>query len=86
MDLPIDVSQIGLRGQSAIGLVAFVFIAWLFSTGKGRFPFFAAVWTVGAQIAIAAFLLYFPPAREGLSSLRAAVEALQAATTVGTSF
>jgi len=88
MDLPFEVSQLdlGLRGQSALGLVAFVAIAWLFSNGKGRFPFFAAVWTIGAQIGIAAFLLYLPPAREALQSLKAVVEALQAATTVGTSF
>ena len=83
MDLPFE---LGLRGQSALGLVAFVAIAWAFSSGKGRFPFFAAVWTIGAQIGIAAFLLYFPPAREALQSLKAVVEALQAATSVGTSF
>ena len=86
MELPFELSEIGVRGQSAIGLVAFVFIAWLFSSGKTRFPFFAAVWTIGAQIAIAALLLYLPPAREALKSLRAVVEALQAATQVGTSF
>ena len=27
MDLPFELSDIGLRGQSALGLVAFVFIA-----------------------------------------------------------
>ncbi|MEL7489364.1 MAG: nucleoside transporter C-terminal domain-containing protein [Pseudomonadota bacterium] len=83
MDLPFE---LGLRGQSALGLAAFVFIAWLFSNAKGRFPFFAAVWTIAAQIGIAAFLLYLPPAREALESLKAVVEALQAATSVGTSF
>lgn len=86
MDLPFDIGEIGLRGQSAIGLVGFVFIAWLFSNGKMRFPFFAAVWTIGAQILIAVILLYLPPARNALQSLKAVVEALQAATTVGTSF
>ena len=40
MDLPFDVSQISLRGQSAIGLGAFVFIAWLLSENKLRFPVF----------------------------------------------
>ncbi|WP_425408467.1 NupC/NupG family nucleoside CNT transporter [Hyphococcus sp.] len=86
MELPFELADIGLRGQSAIGLVAFIFIAWLFSSAKLRFPFFAAVWTVAAQIGIALFLLYLPPAREALKSLRAVVEALQAATQVGTSF
>lgn len=83
MDIPFD---LGLRGQSALGLVAFVFIAWLFSSQKKRFPFFAAVWAIGAQILIAAFLLYTPPARAALASLQGAVRALQAATAEGTTF
>ena len=86
MDLPFDISEIGLRGQSAIGLVAFVFIAWLFSSSKFRFPFFAAVWAIAAQILIAAFLLFTPPARAALGSLQVAVEALQQATAAGTTF
>ncbi|MEZ5894461.1 MAG: nucleoside transporter C-terminal domain-containing protein [Parvularculaceae bacterium] len=86
MDLPFQLSDIGLRGQSAIGLVAFVFVAWLLSTNKMRFPFFAAVWTIGAQIAIAVFLLYQPWARAGLASLQKVVEVLQAATREGTTF
>jgi CNT family concentrative nucleoside transporter len=51
-----------------------------------RFPFFAAVWTVAAQILIAAFLLYQPWARAGLASLQTVVEVLQAATREGTTF
>lgn len=86
MDLPEQLSEIGLRGQSAMGLVVFIFIAWLFSSQKLRFPFFAAVWTVGAQILIAAFLLYQPWARAGLASLQTVVEVLQAATREGTTF
>jgi CNT family concentrative nucleoside transporter len=86
MDLPFELSDIGLRGQSALGLVAFVFVAWLFSTSKLRFPFFAAVWTIGAQIIIAWLLLYLPPARDALGSLQVVVRALQQATQVGTSF
>lgn len=86
MDFPVDLSMIGPRGQSAIGLFAFAAIAWLFSSNKLRFPFFAFLWTVVAQIAIASLLLYFPPARDALASLQVAVDALQAATKVGTSF
>ena len=86
MDLPFDISEIGLRGQSAIGLVAFVFIAWLFSSAKLRFPFFAAIWAIAAQILVAAFLLFTPPARAALGSLQVAVEALQQATAAGTTF
>ena len=86
MDLPIDFGSIGLRGQSAIGLVAFVFIAWLFSERKLQFPFFSAVWTIAAQIMIAGFLLYMPGARDALAFLNIVVAALQQATQAGTSF
>lgn len=86
MDLPFDIGAIGLRGQSAIGIVAFVFVAWLFSTGKTRFPFFIAVTTIAAQIGIALLLLYLPPARDALGSLQVVVRALQEATAAGTTF
>lgn len=86
MDLPFDISAIGPRGQSAIGLFAFTAIAWVFSSKKLRFPIIAAVWTVAAQLAIASLLLYFKPAREALGSLQIAVEALQQATRAGTTF
>ncbi len=86
MELPIELAAIGPRGQSALGLVAFTAIAWLFSSNKLRFPFWTAVWTIAVQIAIAALLLYLPPAREALGSLQIVVGALQAATRAGTSF
>jgi len=86
MDLPFDLGAIGVRGQSAIGLGAFIFVAWLFSSAKFRFPILTAIWTVGAQIGIAALLLYFPPARNALGSLQVAVDALQKATRAGTTF
>lgn len=86
MDLAELAASAGVRGQSALGLAAFVFIAWLFSSQKLRFPFFAAIWTIAAQIAIAVFLLYQPWARKGLGSMQTVVEVLQAATREGTTF
>ncbi len=86
MDLPFDPSAIGPRGQSAIGLVAFTAIAWLFSSNKRRFPFVAAIWTVAAQIGIALLMLRWEPAARALGSLKIVVEALQTATRAGTSF
>lgn len=86
MEFSLDLATIGPRGQSALGLVAFTIVAWLFSSRKLRFPVFTAIWTIAAQIGVAALLLYFPPAREALSSLQGAVDALAAATRVGTSF
>ena len=86
MDLPIDLAAVGPRGQSAIGIVAFIGVAWLFSNGKTRFPFMTVIWTVAAQIGIAALLLYFGPARNALASLQVVVRALQDATQAGTAF
>ena len=86
MEFPFDLTSIGPRAQSAIGLVAFTLIAWLFSTKKLRFPLIAAVWTIAAQIGLAALLLYVPPAQQALASLQVVVDALAAATRVGTSF
>lgn len=86
MDLPIDFGAIGPRSQSAIGLVAFTLIAWIFSAKKLRFPVLTFLWTVAAQLGITALLLYFPPARTALGSLQVVVDALVAATRVGTTF
>ena len=86
MEFPIDLSAIGPRGQSAIGLFAFAGIAWLFSTNKRRFPFFTLIWTIGAQIAIALLMLKWEPSARALGSLQHVVGALQAATRAGTSF
>ncbi|MEZ5922198.1 MAG: nucleoside transporter C-terminal domain-containing protein [Parvularculaceae bacterium] len=86
MDLPFDPGAIGPRAQSAIGLAAFVMIAWVFSSKKLRFPFLTVVWTIAVQIGVAAFLLYVPPARHALASLQVGVRALQQATQAGTSF
>lgn len=86
MNLPFEITEIGLRGQSAIGLVAFVLIAWALSERKLQFPLFSAFWTIGAQILIAALLLYTPGARDALAFLNIVVEALQEATQAGTSF
>lgn len=86
MDFAFDLSTLGPRGQSAIGLVVFTAIAWVFSANKLRFPIVAVVWTIAAQIGVAAVMLYFPLAREALGSLQNVVTALQAATRAGTSF
>lgn len=86
MDFSGAFEAIGPRAQSAIGLVAFTLIAWLFSAKKLRFPLMTAIWTIAAQIALAALLLYVPPAQQALASLQVVVDALAAATRAGTSF
>jgi len=86
MDIDGILTAIGGRGQSAIGIVVFILIAWLFSTAKLRFPLLLTIWAVVLQIGLATLLLYFQPARDALASLQVVVEALQAATRAGTSF
>ena len=78
--------ELGLRAQSAIGIVAFMGIAWLLSERKNQFPLLNAVAAVAAQFGIALFLLRFEPARAALRGLNGVVSALQEATTAGTSF
>lgn len=78
--------HISPRAQSAIGLVAFIAIAWLLSERKRAFPLGMAVWVTLAQVAFAAAFLYIPPARAALAGLNVAVDALQQATLAGTSF
>ena len=76
----------GLRAQSALGLFAFMGIAWVLSERKTYFPFVNAVWSIAAQLGIAIFLLQFEPARDVLRSLNSVVSALQEATGQGTQF
>ena len=84
MDQLLQLDDFGLRGQSAMGIVAFIAIAWLLSERKLQFPLVSVGLTIAVQISFAVLLLYFPPARAALQSLRGFVEALQAATSKGT--
>jgi len=79
-------SMAGERGQSALGLAAFMGVAWAFSMRKGRFPFGFAIICVAAQIGLAFLMLNAPPARRVLASLNVVVEALASATDRGTEF
>ena len=79
-------ASLGLRGQSAVGIVAFMAIAWLLSERKSTFPFINAIAVIVLQFAIALSLLKFPPASAALASLNGVVSALQQATTEGTKF
>jgi len=74
-----------LRAQSALGLLAFVAIAWALSEDRRRFPAPAVIGAVAAQIVVAAGLLYTPGARDALAFLNVVVYALQSATEAGTS-
>ncbi|MGV6818868.1 MAG: NupC/NupG family nucleoside CNT transporter [Parvularcula sp.] len=72
--------------QSAIGLVAFSAIAWLFSERKRAFPLLQFVITLGLQVGIAFTFLRIPVARNSLDGLNGVITALQQATQEGTRF
>jgi CNT family concentrative nucleoside transporter len=78
--------EFGLKAQSALGIVAFMGIAWLLSERKSQFPLFNAASAVAAQFGIAFFLLQFPPARAALAGLNGVVTSLQSATGQATEF
>jgi len=70
--------------QSGLGVIAFIAIAWGLSERKTAFSFSFAALAVAIQFAIAALLLFFPPARQALASLTRVTEALQQATVEAT--
>ena len=78
--------DIGPRLQSALGIVAFVGIAWALSERRRAFPWRQALATVPLQVGIAALFLRVPALRDGLASLNGVVIALNDATEVGTRF
>ncbi|MCI5046146.1 MAG: hypothetical protein MRY59_01495 [Aquisalinus sp.] len=81
-----EIAELGLRGQSLLGLFAFMGIAWALSERKGQFPVLNAVSALIAQFTIALFFLRFEPATQVLASLNGVVIALQQATAQGTDF
>jgi len=74
------------QAQSALGLAAFVLIAWLLSENQRAFPWRTVAAGLALQIALAALLLGIPQVRTALLSLNVIIEALQKATAQGTSF
>lgn len=74
------------RFQSALGIFAFVLIAWILSERKGGFPVLQAVVTIPLQIGIAALFLNVDVMRRGLAGLNGIVLAINEATLSGTSF
>ena len=74
------------RAQSAVGLLAFVAIAWALSERRRAFPVAQALVTLPLQVAIAALFLNVDAMRRGLSGLNGVVLAINEATLAGTSF
>lgn len=72
--------------QSAIGLIAFVAIAWLLSENRRAAGLRIALAGLVAQILLALLLLKVPPLKQAFAGLNDLVLALQNATQAGTSF
>ena len=78
--------ELAQRAQSALGILAFLAVAWGLSERKGGFPVRQALVTVPLQLGIAALFLNVDAMRRGLSGLNGVVLALAGATEAGTEF
>ena len=72
--------------QSALGLIAFVLLAWLASENRRRVPVRIVLAGIGLQIVLGLVLLRVPATRDLFLPLNSVVTALDDATTAGTSF
>jgi CNT family concentrative nucleoside transporter len=75
-----------LQLQSAVGLIAFVLLAWALSEARRSVRWRVALIGVPMQVALAALLLKIGQARAAFEPLNAAVVALADATRSGTAF
>lgn len=73
-----------LRG--ILGLVGFVFIAWLFSERKRLFPWRNVLVGIGLQVAIALLFLKFPGSHYVIQKLNGLINIVSNATVEGTQF
>ena len=75
-----------LAAQSALGLLAFLFLAWLVSEQRARIAW-RTVWAgLGLQIVLALLLLKLPYSKQAFLALNEAMLALDTASRAGTSF
>jgi CNT family concentrative nucleoside transporter len=72
--------------QSALGLLAFLLIAWSMSERRGNVPWRTVLAGLALQIAMAAALLKLPVFKRAFLALNDAMLALEAATRAGTAF
>ena len=66
-------SDLGLRALAGLGLFVFVFLGWLFSTDRRRFPWRVVAWGLAIQLAVAAVLLRTPAGRAFFVGVNGAV-------------
>ncbi len=79
-------SELGLRAISALGLLAMVGIAWIFSVDRRRMPWRTIAWGIALQLALALLLLETAAGRRFFVGVNAAVAGLLAYTDAGVEF
>ena len=75
-----------LAAQSALGLVAFMALAWLLRERRGRVAWRTVAAALALQVAMALLLLKLPPVRDLFAALNEVMLALDTASRAGTSF
>jgi CNT family concentrative nucleoside transporter len=80
------VNELGSRAAAALGIAAFVAIAWAFSENRRRFPARVVAWGLALQLGLALLLLRSPAGRAFFVAVNAAVSRFIAYTEAGTDF
>jgi CNT family concentrative nucleoside transporter len=74
------------NGRSLLAVVLIIFIAWLFSENKRRFPFFLTIGALAVQAGLVLLLFAIPNSQAVLSGITAAVDGLASAADKGGQF
>lgn len=74
------------NARSLIAVVAIIFIAWLFSENKKRFPFFLTIGALAVQAGLVLLLFAIPNSQAVLTGVTAAVDGLASAADKGAQF
>jgi CNT family concentrative nucleoside transporter len=79
-------NELASRAAAALGILAFVAIAWAFSEQRRRFPVRIVAWGLALQLGLALLLLRSPAGRAFFVGVNGAVEAFIRFTDAGTDF
>jgi CNT family concentrative nucleoside transporter len=79
-------TELASRAAAALGIAAFIAIAWAFSEHRRRFPTRVVAWGLGLQLALALLLLRSPAGRAFFVGVNDAVNAFIRFTDAGTDF
>jgi CNT family concentrative nucleoside transporter len=74
------------NARSLLAVAGIVFIVWLFSENKGRFPFFLLIGALAVQVGLVLALFALPNAQAVLTGVTSAVDGLAGAADKGAQF